>query len=166
MIDQNIEAFLKLHDIPFQPFYHPAVFTCADVEKIEVKIPGVNNKNLFLSDEKRERYFLITVEASKKVALKKVAKYLSVKDLRFGSPEELKHLLGIEPGSVSLLALMNDTQSKVEVIIDQIVWEGEVIQCHPLINTATFTLLPESMKKFLEATSHKQFLITEIPAKS
>ena len=70
----------------------------------------------------------------------------------------MRHL-GITPGSVSLLALMNDPQGTVEVLIDKEVWAGEAIQVHPLVNTATLVISIKDMELFMEFTGHRfQFI--------
>jgi len=74
----------------------------------------------------------------------------------------MKHL-GITPGSVSLLAIVNDQENKVEVIIDESLWTSEAFQFHPLINTSTLVFSRDSIKKFLTASGH-EVKILEIPA--
>jgi Ala-tRNA(Pro) deacylase len=82
--------------------------------------------------------------------------------LSFASPERLKTHLGIDPGSVSLLALANDSENNVEAFIDQDIWEDEAILCHPLVNTSTLVVPRKDMKLFLEKTGHGVRLI-EVP---
>lgn len=161
----NLEELLAKEGISFQRFDHAAVFTCAEAAKIECDIPGVNNKNLFFSDPKRTRYFIVTACASKQIDLKRLAALLEVKSLRFGSAEELLEVLKIEPGSVSMLALINDAEARVEIVIDEEVWNNGQIQCHPLINTATFILETDGLRRFIAACGHRAARIMAIPAK-
>ena len=79
--------------------------------------------------------------------------------LSFASPERLKNHLGIEPGSVSLLALANDHDKKVEAFIDKDIWQEDAILCHPLVNTSTLVIPRKDMEQFLEKTGHGVKLI-------
>lgn len=83
--------------------------------------------------------------------------------MSFASPDRLKQYLGIEPGAVSLLSLVNDQSHNVEVIIDQEVWTYEAMQCHPLVNTATLVIPKQDIEKFITATGHNLGLV-EIPS--
>lgn len=159
----NLDKFLSENCIKFTRYEHPPVFTCEEAAK--VNLPGIHNKNLFLSDTKKEKYFLVTAQASKPVDLKELATLLEVKKLRFGSAEELNSILKIEPGSVSLLAVINDDANRVKVFIDQEVWENGQIQCHPLINTATLVIERKFIEEFILATGHPPATIIRVPQK-
>ena len=89
---------------------------------------------------------------------------LEASRLSFASPDRLKKYLEINPGSVSLLALLNDTEKKVEVFIDNELWNAETILCHPLVNTSTLAVPRDGIKQFLERTGHALRLI-EVPVK-
>ncbi|SUZ75376.1 uncharacterized protein METZ01_LOCUS28230, partial [marine metagenome] len=93
------------------------------------------------------------------VDLKALSGKLDCSRLSFASPERLKTHLGIEPGSVSLLALANDHENKVEAFVDQDIWQAEAILCHPLVNTSTLVIPREDMGQFLEKTGHGVKLI-------
>jgi Ala-tRNA(Pro) deacylase len=156
-------SFLEMHGIPFKRFDHPAVFTTAESSKLP-PMPGADTKNLFLKDEHSDDHFLVTVSHSKKVDLKALAGVLGVRRLTFGSPEKMQEYLGVTPGSVTLLGVMHDTGKKLEVWIDEEVWNAEEIQCHPLTNTATFVLKHEDMERFFAATGHEVHAVI-VPAK-
>ena len=89
---------------------------------------------------------------------------LGVRKLGFGSPERLQRYLGVDPGSVSLLGLANDTNGDVEVIIDESLWLADALQCHPLVNTSTLVIPQDGVRRFLEITSHKARVI-EVPGR-
>ena len=84
--------------------------------------------------------------------------------MSFASPDRLKKYLGIEPGSVSILALLNDPEKTVEVFVDNELWNAEIILCHPLVNTSTLAITRDGIKQFLEKTGHNLMLV-EIPIK-
>lgn len=124
-------------------------------------LPGATVKNLFLRDKKGRRYILLVMEDMKKIDLKVLAGNLGLSNLSLASAERLMEYLGVEPGAVSLLALVNDSTKQVEVFIDQDIWKAEALQSHPLINTETLVIKIEDMERFLEATGH-QFELIEI----
>lgn len=160
----DICQFLADHGIPFERHDHPAVFTCEESEALNLKLPGADTKNLFLRDDKGERYFLVTIRHSKSADLKELRKLLDARKLSFGSPEKLKEYLGVDPGSVTLLGIVNDSDHKVEVWIDEDVWKEDAIQCHPLVNTATLVVPRSGMEKFFAATGH-QLHVSSIPGR-
>ena len=163
VLSMDIYEFLKNYGISFERFDHPAVFTCEEAEKYCPEMPGASIKNLFLRDKNGLRHFLVVVGAKKNVDLKKLQQVLSVSKLSFGSPERMQKYLGVEPGSVTLLGLMNDGEHAVEVIIDAEVW-GKPLQCHPLVNTATCVIQKEGLEKFFKATGHT-FKVIHLPSK-
>jgi Ala-tRNA(Pro) deacylase len=158
----DIYEFLESHKISYERHDHPAVFTVEESKRLSPELDGASTKNLFLRDKKGSRHFLVTVPEDKKVDLKTLSSALDSSRLSFASPDRLKTHLGIEPGSVSLLAVLNDTEKNVEVFIDQEIWEDEAILCHPLVNTSTLIVPREDMGVFLEKTGHGVRLI-EVP---
>lgn len=169
----DIYSFLDQHDITYQRFDHPAVFTCEQANKLrtrlrssgasdgQVPMPGKDTKNLFLRDKKGKRHFLVTVGHEKQVDLKTLTEALQVQQgLSFASPERLKTHLGVEPGSVTLLGVVNDSAHAVEVIIDDAVWNADAVCAHPLVNTATLCIPHEGLVKFLAATGHEPRILS------
>lgn len=150
----DIYQYLKEHNISYQKFDHPAVFTCEEAERLCLKMPGESIKNLFLRNQNKKRYFLVIVSKEKHVDLKALKDELNTSKLSFGSSEDLKKYLGVEPGSVTLLSVINDLENKVEIIIDRELRDKN-LQCHPLVNTATLVISAEGIKKFLEKFSYK-----------
>lgn len=151
----DIYQFLQAHRITYQRFDHPPVFTVADVHRLTPDLPGAGTKNLFFRDKKGARHFLVVVPDDKRVDLKRLPKILESGRVSFGSPDRLKENLGIEPGSVSLLAVFNDrNHHSVEVFIDASLWEADAFQFHPLVNTSTLVISKDSIRRFLSATGH------------
>ncbi len=160
----DIYKFLDSIDISYKRFDHPAVFTVSEAKLLSPDIDGSSTKNLFLRDKKGIRHFLVTVPQDKQVDLKELSYTLEASRLSFASPDRLKKYLGIDPGSVSLLALLNDLEKKVEVVVDNELWESESILCHPLVNTSTLAIPRDGINKFIENTGHSLRLI-EIPVR-
>lgn len=160
----DIYKFLEDNEIAYLRFDHKAVFTCEEADSLNIGMPGVSTKNLFLRDKNGKRHFLVTIDKDKQVDLKKLQEIFEVSKLSFASPERLQQYLGLTPGSVTLLGLINDPDGSVEVVIDEEIW-GKTLQCHPLINTASLAIEGDSIKLFLEKTNHVPRIVM-IPGKS
>lgn len=161
----DIYGFLKEHGISYERHDHPAVFTCEEALRTLPKWKGAHTKNLFLRDEKGKRHFLVVVDCSKRVDLKALRKALGIEKLSFASPERLQTYLGVDPGSVTLLGLMNDRDHSVEVILDRYIFESDFLQCHPLTNRGTLVISHEGIETFLKATGHS-YKVIEVPERS
>ena len=158
----DIHRFLEANGIAFEHFDHPAVYTVADVRQLAVPIPGARTKNLFLRDNKGRRHFLVVTADDKKVDLKRLHTAIGSTRLSFGSPQRLQRHLGVDPGAVSALALVNDAAGAVELFWDRDLWAAEAFQCHPLVNTATLVLSRENIIRLAAPTRHVLQLI-EVP---
>ena len=160
----DIYEFLDSINVSYERFDHPAVYTVSEAKKLSPEMDGASTKNLFLRDKKGIRHFLVVVPQDKQVDLKELSSILEASRLSFASPDRLKKYLGIEPGSVSILALLNDPEKTVEVFVDNELWNAEIILCHPLVNTSTLAITRDWIKQFLEKTGHNLMLV-EIPIK-
>ena len=160
----DIYKFLDSINVSYERFDHPAVYTVSEAKKLSPEMDGASPKNLFLRDKKGIRHFLVVVPQDKQVDLKELSSILEASRLSFASPDRLKKYLGIEPGSVSILALLNDPEKTVEVFVDNELWNAEIILCHPLVNTSTLAITRDGIKQFLEKTGHNLMLV-EIPIK-
>jgi Ala-tRNA(Pro) deacylase len=150
----ELDAFLTQYGIAAPRHEHPAVMTVEESERLVPKLPGAKTKNLFLRDKKGARHFLVTVAHDRAVDLNALGALLGAGRIGFASPERLLRHLGITPGSVSLLSLMNDRDGAVEFVIDRALWDAEAVQAHPLVNTATMVLAHADLERFLAATGH------------
>src|SRR3990167_206281 len=157
-----IEEFLQKHGIAFQRFDHPAVFTCEEAEKIPA-MPGASTKNLFLYDSRTEAYALVVVGCEKHVDLKELKMLLGWSKISFASPERLQKFLGVEPGSVTILGLVHDSDHRVAVYFDTAIAEAAALQCHPLVNPATLVIDGEGFLRFLKAPAHTGTAFAEPP---
>jgi len=149
------EEYLKSHQISYIHHEHPAVFTCEDAERLCVDVPGLACKNLFLRNKKTDRFFLLILPAKKRTDLKQFSKIVNESKITFANAEQLKNILQLEPGSVSPLGLINDTNHEVEVYIDQELHKAEIVNFHPNRNTASLEFSREMFQKFLETLSNK-----------
>ena len=116
-------------------------------------LPGAHTKNLFLVD-KDGRMTLVVAKDDTRVDLKALAKTLGLGRLSFGKPELLEAVLGVPAGSVTPLALINDTAADVTVVVDRALMDFPEVNCHPLENTATTRLATADLLRFIEACGH------------
>ena len=153
----GMEALLQLLrklGIPYQRFDHPPVFTVDQANNLLPDLPGTATKNLFLRDRKGKRHFLLVCRDDKPIDLSALANEVGANKLSLASPERLKEYLRIDPGSVSILALINDVRKQVELLIERGIWEADALQAHPLVNTITLVVPQNGLEKFLASTGH------------
>jgi Ala-tRNA(Pro) deacylase len=160
----DIYRFLADNGIDYERWDHPPVYTVEQAQRLVPSLPAAKTKNLFICDAKGRRHFLVVVGFDKVVDLKALSGRLGVKRLRFASAERLQRHLGVEPGAVSLLGIVNDRSGGVEVVFDRRLWNSEAFQCHPLVNTATLVVSRGDIRKILEITGHAPLVIS-VPAR-
>jgi Ala-tRNA(Pro) deacylase len=151
----DVYQFLAENHIEYERHDHPPVYTVADVERLVPPLPAAKTKNLFLRDKKGKRHFLVVVPAQKRVNVKALGAVIGAGRLSFGSADRLKRYLGVDPGSVTILAVIRDSDHAVEVVFDEILWQEEAFQFHPLINTSTLLISRDNLLRFLDAAGHE-----------
>lgn len=132
---------------------HAPVFTVEQARARRGELPGHHIKNLFLRNKKEEMWLVVALE-DRTVDLKRLGEVLGAGRLSFGSPERLRRHLGVEPGSVTPFALVNDTAHRVRLALDRGLAEGGPINAHPLVNTMTTAISPADLQRFFAATGH------------
>lgn len=144
---------------------HPPLFTVEESKALRGELPGGHTKNLFLRD-KNKRYWLVVADEDRQVDLKALRKRLgAAKSLSFGSPEAMEEMLGVSPGAVTALGLINDRDHQLTVIVDAGLMMHDWVNCHPLVNTATTALRSEDLLKFMRACGHEpEVMDLEAPA--
>jgi Ala-tRNA(Pro) deacylase len=155
--------FLAENGIEYERHDHPAVYTVEEAGRLVPDLPAAKTKNLFLHDKKGQRHFLVIVPADKRVDIKALSGVVGSTRLSFGSAQRLKKYLGVEPGAVTLLAIFNDPEGDVELIVDESLWQAEAFQFHPLVNTSTLVISGENLKRFISKTGHEARLL-DIPS--
>jgi Ala-tRNA(Pro) deacylase len=138
--------------IGYEKYEHPAVYTVDEAQKYD-RGNSAHSKNLFLRNKKGSRHYLVIVEASKKVELKKLELLLEETGLSFASSERMNKYLGLSPGAVSPFGLLNDAHKEVRVIVDADLLKHARQGFHPNVNTATLIISTEDFKRFLSLVS-------------
>lgn len=150
-------AFAAL-DIAAITYAHPAVFTVEEGRGFKDKMPGGHTKNLFLKDKKGE-FWLVTALWDTVIDLKTLPARINAARLSFGSADALKALLGVVPGSVTPLALINDKKRQVRFVLDARILQCSIVNCHPLENDKTTGLAPKDLLKFLENMGYHPVIV-------
>ncbi len=137
---------------------HPAVFTVDESKALRGDLPGAHSKNLFLKDKKGGYWLVVTLE-DREIDLKILRRQIGAAQLSFARPERLKEILGIDPGSVTPFALINDTENQVRVVLDAEMMACETLNYHPLTNTASTTISPEELLTFIRSCGHQPSVV-------
>ena len=146
-----VYAALDALGIRYERHEHPPVFTSEEAAEHWANIRGTPCKNLFLRNKKGNRHYLVVLEISKQADLKHIARLVSDDRLSFGSPERLMAELGLTPGSVTPLGLINDPDRSVRVLIYWDLRDASGLILHPNINTASVVISWADQEKFLES---------------
>ena len=154
---QVIKQFIKIlkrGEYQFETHKHKALFTVEDSVQFRGKIKGSHSKNLFLKN-KKNKFFLFSCEENDELNLKKISKSFNLGNISFAKKDDLINLLGVEPGSVSPYALLNDFKNIVSFYLETKLHDSEFISFHPLTNTSTITLKSDDFVKFMIENNKK-----------
>ena len=139
--------------IAFTTVDHAPVFTVEEARRVHGDIPGGHCKNLFCKDEKGVLWLIVCLEDAR-VDLKKAPAVIGSKRLSFGKPDLLMQVLGVEPGSVTPFALINDTGVLVKVVLDAEMMQHRLLNFHPLRNDATTSMSSADLLTFIRSCGH------------
>jgi len=158
-IEAPLLARLAELGISVQIHRHPALHTVAQSQALRGALPGGHIKNLFLRDKKRNKW-LVTVPEDATVDLKALRHVIGTTgNLSFGNAGMLADCLGVEPGSVTPFAVMNDAARDVAMVLARGLLDVDPINAHPLHNEATAAIATADMLRFLEACGHPPMII-------
>ena len=132
---------------------HAPVFTVEEARALRGEIEGGHCKNLFLKDDKGGLWLIVCLEESQ-IDLKAAPAKIGSRRLSFGKPDLLMEVLGVEPGSVTPFGLINDTACRVNVVLDAAMMAHELVNYHPLQNTATTTIRSADLLTFIRSLRH------------
>ncbi|MBS3091260.1 prolyl-tRNA synthetase associated domain-containing protein [Candidatus Pacearchaeota archaeon] len=155
-MDEKLFEYLKKHGIEYKEHKHPAVFSVEETEKLNLDFQFMHTKSLFLKDDK-SRFYLVCMDAFKRLDMKFLRKHLHVNKLHFSSSGELKEKLNLTPGSVSIFGLINSKD--VFLILDRSIWEADSVGFHPNINTSTLEINHENFEKYVNLLSIRNEIV-------
>ena len=150
---QQLFDRLEALGIAHRTVEHPPVFTVEEAKALRGNLPGHHIKNLFLRNKREEMWLVVALE-DRAVDLKRLGEVLGAGRLSFGSPDRLRRQLGVEPGSVTPLALINDGSRLVRLALDRGLTSGGPVNAHPLVNTMTTAIATDDLQRFFGATGH------------
>jgi Ala-tRNA(Pro) deacylase len=167
----DLMAMLDSLGIDYREHLHDAVFTVEEAKGLRGALPGAHCKSLFVRDKKGASFLVVCLE-DRRLDMKALAGLLGAGRLSFASPDRLRARLGVEPGSVTPFATINDQPpprgnegekpfDRITIVLDREMMQADLVNYHPLINTATIALSPANLLRFLDATGH-QPLITDL----
>lgn len=145
----EIYQYLTGKGISYEVTEHGAVYNMEDLAAMDLPYPDSDAKNLFVRDDKKRNYYLITVKGEKRVNLKEFRKAHGLRTLSFALPDDLMAIMGLIPGAVTPLGLLNDEEKKVIFYLDQEL-EDSLIGVHPNDNTATVWMQSKDLMMLLK----------------
>ena len=137
---------------------HPAVFRVEEGLELKAAMPGAHTKNLFLKD-KKGRLWLVSARQDTAIDLKSLHRVIGADRLSFGNEALLYETLGVRPGSVTALGLINDADRRVTFVLDRRLAEAEIVNFHPLTNTATTCLTHAAFRRFLAEIGREPIVV-------
>lgn len=137
---------------------HEAAHTVEEAQRLRGALPGGHAKNLFLKDRKGG-FWLVVAEEEVRVDITAIEKHLGAPRLSFASAEAMVALLGVEPGSVTPLALANESAKDVRLVLDSALTAMDPLNFHPLRNDRTTTITRDDFLRFLEAVGHSPVVV-------
>ncbi len=141
-LDREVRCYDLLDELEIEYWRidHDAAFTMEACEAIDKALDATICKNIFLCNRQKTAFYLLMMPGDKVFKTKELSAQIGSSRLSFASPEDMLKYLDTEPGSVSFLGLMNDSEKKVQLLVDEDVFEGEWIGMHPCVNTSSLKL--------------------------
>lgn len=160
--ERELRAYEKLDalGISYVRADHDPAATIADCQAVDRVLGTKMCKNLFLMNQQKTKFYLLLMPGDKPFKTKDLAKQLGIARTSFADAEHMEAYLGISPGAVTVLGLMNDRDHQVRLVIDRDVLTPGYIGCHPLVNTASVRISVDDLfSKFLPATGHEATVV-------
>lgn len=155
---EQLLAFLAELGIAVVTHRHPPVFTVEEAAVHTAHLPGGHTKNLFLED-RSGGLWLVSCLDRQTVKVNALARLLGAPRVSFGSAERLREALGVEPGSVTPFALINDEARRVRPVWDSKMLALPLLNFHPLVNSMTTAITPADLRRFAAATGHEPIVL-------
>lgn len=139
---------------------HEELDTMEKCDKVDRAFQAAVVKNLFLCNRQKTKFYLLMMPGDKKFLTKELSEQISSARLSFADATAMERFLNIKPGSVSVLGLMNDTDNRVQLLIDSDILDSEYFGCHPCVNTSSLKIrITDLMKKILPAVHHEPVIV-------
>jgi Ala-tRNA(Pro) deacylase len=152
--EQHVADRLRTLGIVCERYEHPPVATVEAAREHWADIDAAHCKNLFLRNQKGDRYYLVVLPEDKRADLRRLADEIGDGRLSFASPDRLMLKLGLTPGSVSPFGLIHNVEHDVRVVIDKDLEAADRLTFHPNINTLTYVISGDDFRRFLTAAGN------------
>ena len=149
--------------IAYERTDHAAADTMEDCYAIDRVLETVICKNLFLCNRQRTSYYLLMMPGKKVFKTKDLSHQIGSARLSFADSDSMEALLHIHPGSVSIMGLMNDTENRVQLLIDKPVLEQETLGCHPCVNTSSLRMRTRDVLDIFLPAVHHVPIVVDLP---
>ncbi len=162
-LDKEIRCydFLDQLGVAYQRIDHEPAMTMEVCAAIDEVLDATICKNLLLCNRQCTSFYLLMIPGNKHFKTTELSHQIGSSRLSFAAPEYMEAFLDITPGSLSILGLMNDTEMKVQLLIDEDVLKGEYVGCHPCINTSSIRIKTEDLvQKIIPAMGHEPRIVT------
>ncbi len=158
--EQQTYALLDELHIPYERVDHDEAHTMEDCAAISAVLGVDICKNLVLTPRNRSAFYLLALPGDKQFLTRDFSKQIGSSRLSFATAEDMQELLGVQPGSASVLSLMNDSAHRVTLALDRQVAESEYFGCHPCRNTSSLRLkTADVLDIFLKHTGHSPIIV-------
>ena len=147
---EDIVKLLEEKKISYEIVEHQAVYTIDEMLDCELPHPEQIAKNLFIRDDKKRKYYLITCLEDKKVNLKEFRKEHDTRPLTFASEDDLMAKMGLIRGAVTPFGILANEEKDVVVYFDKD-YENKIMGIHPCDNTATVFVNCRDVAKLIKA---------------
>ncbi|MBO0739060.1 MAG: prolyl-tRNA synthetase associated domain-containing protein, partial [Alphaproteobacteria bacterium] len=154
LTSEELFQYFDVLGVAHRTYSHPPVFTVAEAAALRGSLPGGHCKSLFLKDKKGGFWLAVMLE-DRRPDLKKLAARLGAPRFSFGGVADLYRVLGVQPGSVTPFALVNDVEHLVTPVLDAAMLEYDPLNYHPLRNDRTTAISPADLLRFIKASEHE-----------
>lgn len=156
----RVYDFLDKLNVEYYRIDHEPAYTMEVCQEIDKSLEATICKNLFLCNRQKTDFYLLLIPGDKVFKTKELSHQIGSARLSFGEPSFMEEFLDITPGAASILGLMNDTENRVRLLVDEDVLKGEYLGCHPCVNTSSLKLRTEDVfGKILEAMHHDMTVV-------
>lgn len=156
----RVYDFLDKQNVEYWRIDHEPAYTMEVCQEIDKSLEATICKNLFLCNRQKTDFYLLLIPGDKVFKTKELSHLIGSARLSFGEPAFMEEFLDITPGAASILGLMNDTENRVRLLVDEDVLKGEYLGCHPCVNTSSLKLRTEDVfGKLLEAMHHDMTVV-------
>lgn len=161
-MEQRSFALLEELNISYTYVDHEPALTMEDCKEIDGTLGVSMCKNLVLCNRQKTDYYLLLMPGDKVFKTKELSSQINAARLSFASGEAMEELLGVLPGSASVLGLLKDTEGKVQLLIDKDLLQEKYFGCHPCKNTSSTRFATEDLLTLILPRVKHEYIAVEL----